>query len=73
MGDASGGESIVVNFNKEIQAFQVFEATKDGELQACKVEVKVYETMVEALEAQLSSAWLRWPMLDPSKCPPLRR
>ena len=50
--------SILVDFNKEIQAFQALDAAREGKLQvfkaeieAYKVEVEGYKVRIEALEA----------------------
>jgi len=52
--------SMVANFNKVLQALQASEASKDGELQAyevkvkvCKLEIEAYKARVKALEAQI--------------------
>ena len=65
--------SIVVNFNKEVQDLQSSEPTKDTELQAYKAEEEEYKARIEAVKAQLNVCMAVVANAGSSKYPLLQR
>jgi len=57
--------SVVADFNKEMQSLRASKAAKNGELQPRKAKAEAYKARVEALGLKSRCVWLWWPMVEP--------